>query len=1069
MKRATSSPTLEQPNRLQNLQQIDTDIGQLRSGRAFSDASYRHELLNSISETILAQYGYEYLGVNPIEQIFSRSTQRELRRFGALCLLRAIGANSIVVSDTVEGRIGPRILDLITETLPDLLKLEKIDPALQNYQKCDLFVTMITDIEEKCRTIVESLAAINHLSQFRQKYFQHINRYRVVFLPFLPHDKEMGWLETIFSAGIDYAETSGPQLLQVYDRVIRTLDGYRLEAERFPTVYTRLYVLPIINQIIALITESFEQSPMSKPANLIIRGSEKKHPLHNAKVENKFGFNILNEGPGHAFDVHIEILDCENLELSARGSNEIFLGSLKPGLVIVDVPFLVTASCTKAAALICVKWVNYDKGSKQNECIVEFLAQRPDVPWAQLRLEQPYSLEPIATEKELVGRAEVLDQLAALVSSRSVGSSFVYGQKRVGKTSVVKALSSRLTSLYPSNFQVVYVEGGDYIHPSPLSTLAALGERLCKQMISADRRLGHIKIPSFDGALSPIVDFLADVQAAIPGYRILFILDEFDELPLDLYRRGEIGDAFFLTLRSISGKLFYGFVLVGGEKMEYLLNSQGVALNKFKPIRIDYFDKEHWQDYQDLIQKPVAPYIEFSDAAITTLFEETAGNPYFTKLICQNLFTQLLQRRDCHVTSAEVKNIVSTTIHNVKTNSFQHFWEDGIFEVGVKKEKISIDRRRVLLSFTDAHRQFWAPNVKQIAGYSEKYGITDDLIDMLRDFVRRQVFDEEAGHYRCHVPFFASWLREVGIREIIITFSSQDEHLTRKKREEENYIQPSEITALARTRWGVYKGRSITEDQVRAWLAQFGDSTGQRLMFKLLQHVRFYRGDTIREKLKEAHGIIKRGTTWRVEQGKRKREDILISYLGGAGKSGVQIAKLYADENSIYFGNIIEEIRLRAVLEQDDVPPVLVFLDDFIGTGDSASSYLIRLMKDIGVTISRREIRVVFVAICGFAKAKETIEKAAQESGFSLEVHICDTLDDSTKCFSPDAGIFSNDTERLSAKKIASEHGVLLVKNAPLGYGDCEAAIVFENSCPNNCLPILWAESGAWIPLFRRI
>lgn len=1056
-----------QPERAKVLRKIDLFIEQF--GQSNQSSEFYSQNLAAICQLICGLYRIDSSAEDAIELVLKKSTLKDARKLAAVCFLRCIGANAMEASNLSENRIGPRMLDLVTEMLAELLRVERVETDVQNFEKYRSLEELISKIENINSGLIPMLTNINILPTFRQKYLQHISRYRIIFWPFFPHERDGLWIENIFSTAIEFTSAPDTQLLQIYDRTLRTLDGYRVEIEQFATNYCSRFVLPVIIAIIDLVTASFENSPMSKQAKLLVSGSEKKYPLHATESQIQLAVNIFNEGPGHGFDVQLRVLELENLKLAQGASPESFFGALKPGLLVVEIPAYVTSACSKVAAMVRISWTNYDKQTSYVESVIEFHAQRTDVPWNKLRYEQPYSLEPISSEQDLVGRAEVLDELAASISARGVGSCFVFGQKRVGKTSIVKSLSSRLSNTYASDFLAIYLEGGDYIYPDALQTLASLGRQLCKQIVSSEPRLKKIAIPEFDNALTPMVDFLADIQGVIPGYRILFILDEFDELPLDLYRRGEIGDAFFLTLRSISGKSFYGFVLVGGEKMENVLNSQGVALNKFRPVRIDYFDREHWQDYQDLVRKPVTPYVEFSDTAISHLFEETAGNPYFTKVICQALFNKLVQRRDCHVTKKEVAEAVSSTLLNAKTNSFQHFWEDGIFEAGLKKEMISIERRRALLSFAEAHRQYSAPTEKQIADCGEKYGIVERLNSLLSDFVRRQVFDEEIGQYRCHVPLFAGWLRDVGVREIITTFSSPDEYLARKKIEEENSVKPAEILALIKKQWGLYKGCAISEDQVRAWLAQFGDYSRQRLMFKILQQLRFYRADTIRAKLREAHGIVKRGLKWKIAEGKKKRADIVVSYLGGPGKSGVNFAKLYADENSIYYENIVEEISLPSKLDAEQAPSALVFLDDFVGTGNSASGYLRRLLKNIGHSVTSHDIQLYFIAITGFGAAAEAVERVAQNMNIPVAVHVCDVLDESAKCFSPNAGIFSNDSERREAKLIATELGAALVKNNPLGYGDCQTAIVFENSCPNNCLPILWAASDSWTPLFRRI
>jgi hypothetical protein len=56
----------------------------------------------------------------------------------------------------------------------------------------------------------------------------------------------------------------------------------------------------------------------------------------------------------------------------------------------------------------------------------------------------------------------------------------------------------------------------------------------------------------------------------------------------------------------------------------------------------------------------------------------------------------------------------------------------------------------------------------------------------------------------------------------------------------------------------------------------------------------------------------------------------------------------------------------------------------------------------------------------------------------------------------------------LSVSEKLARYGVNALSEQPLGFGHCEAAVVFESSCPNNTLPILWAASRDWTPLFPR-
>jgi hypothetical protein len=194
--------------------------------------------------------------------------------------------------------------------------------------------------------------------------------------------------------------------------------------------------------------------------------------------------------------------------------------------------------------------------------------------------------------------------------------------------------------------------------------------------------------------------------------------------------------------------------------------------------------------------------------------------------------------------------------------------------------------------------------------------------------------------------------------------------------------------------------------------------------------------------------------------------------LDSPGKSGGGIyAKLYADENRIYVGNVVERSKIAQVLGERTDLQALVFIDDFIGTGESARKYIKELAEECGQALKDSELRTYFIAMCGFQDRKADIELTLSQLKLPVNVHICDPLDESAKCFSDSSHAFPDPAERQRARNIAYEHGAQIVRENCLGYGDCQTAVIFEYNCPNNNLPILWAESTdpPWRPLFKRL
>ena len=1059
----------------EKLVRIDCILESLQNEKADEN---NQALVAEFCRAVADAVGIEYADS---KDLFDEKLEFNGKRFVAICLLRLWDVNDFLF-EKIDFRI--KALKLFDDVLHDVYKQLKISPKDQSFEKESKLKGIVLKVENELSNLVNAFNSLKALNNFRSKFLQLINSQLVkaIMWPFLPRNLLDLRLKEAFKCIEDYINAEGPQILIAYDEAKTILESYISQAKAIPTKYCKEVLIRPVARLLNLLQAHFEASPASKPAELIVERFEKKYPFHVLNTEINLVFVVTNKGSGYAFDTELNVSDATVPILKPRQ----YLGNILPGASMeVVIPCKLESPEDVVMIDINISYGNYDGSRNEHNFLFELYCQRKDIDWDELSKKRPYSLEPVSSEEEFAGRTEILSKLESLITAGTgVGSAFLYGQKRVGKTSIVKILKARLQEKYASNFLVIYLEGGDYIHPDPKITIENLGRKMVKSIQTADTRFAGLSVPDFRGALSPITDFLEAVLQLEPRLKIVFILDEFDELPVDLYKTTPIGDAFFLTLRSISGKPPFGFILVGGEKMEFIIALKGGALNKFEPIRVDYFDKEqHWTDFQDLVVKPVKGWLEISDKALSTLHDETSGNPFFTKLICRDLFELMVKRRDCYVTHREVLEASRSALSGLAGNVFQHFWEDGILGSDPQAEEKSVLRRKVLLGFADVRRTSQLVTLETIKNNCQKWRVPPDLTEEeLREFERRQVLVRTERGYGCKVKLFEKWLVDKGYNELVTGLATFDLLARRKQEEEKIRVTSEEIVHLIQ-QWGPYKGKLLTEDRIRAWLNQFGGNKEQRLMFKILQGVRFYSGDIIRSKLKEAHGIVTRGVIHQVKAERRKRSDnILVSYLDAPGKSGAYLAKIYVDENGILPDNVIEKSKIaQKVQEKSTEFPylALVFVDDFVGTGNSACEYFKGLCEEQGEILKKMaskpgefggipKLNIYFVAICGFQEAKARIEETLAYLDLPVKVHICDPLTQASKAFDDSSQIFEDEYEREEAKKIAYGFGTKLVKKAPLGYGDCQATVVFEHGCPNNSLPILWQQTKDFIPIFHR-
>lgn len=994
--------------------------------------------------------------------LFNDRASGKQRTIIAGVLLRLIGAEQRTFEDR---EFAVKAFDLLDDVLASSLYRElKISPRDQRYEKERVLRDVAPSLEQQLKELADNAVDLSDLRSYRQRAFKALRSApsKAVVHPLVPSELFGSALDRVFSSVVAYADSDPSTIYERREDVLEAYSHYHTKAAAVGGYYTEEVLIPLVTNLRDAVTADFERNPVANPAELLLAAAEKKYPLSEIGREIDFRLNVINEGQGPAIDVELTIVDTEGMEVLRT---EQYLGWLEGRQRQVVVPGVVKPGAATVIAAE-VSWRNADGTTRNADAILSFQAQTTDVDWEALEYENPYDLEPVHMPDELVGRGSALRKLMGLARAKSLGNAIVTGQKRVGKTSIVRTLESELLTETAEPF-VVYIEAGEVITTTPQGTLAELGRTIAERIRSSDECLSELPIPDFEESIAPLGPFLDRARQVLPTLRALAIIDEFDEIPIDLYRRGPLGDALFLALRSISSRPYVGFILVGGEKMDFVLSAQGQALNKFTNLRVDYFDAEkQWDEVSELVRRPSRDVLEFTDEAVYGIYEYTAGHPFFTKLICAAVFSQAVERRDSHITRDEVEEAVVAALSEAGPQSFQHFWDDAILENEDSREFTSIRRRRVLIGLGRALRPGAPATADEVSSEGKGVGLASDEVEgELRGFARRGILASVEERYRPRLRFFERWLCEEGVYALLTTFTDPEGVARHKEAVAAIRVSAQEIRELV-SGWGLYRGRRIGVDDVRAWLDQFEAGVDQRLMFQLLRGVEFYQQDRVRLKLREAFGIARRNT--RIDVNSRKRHEFLVSFFGGEGKSGAKLARLFADENQIYVDNIVRADRVPSRLREDPKVQVVVYVDDFIGTGHQARGYVDTVLGGQVETWKEESARGLIVAVTGFLESLKPIENALGRAGLTFTTHLCDPMGQSSRCFSPETDIFDDDADRQTAAIIARDYGSRLVKDAPMGYGGSESLVVFEDTCPNNTLPILWARGQDWEPLFPR-
>jgi DNA integrity scanning protein DisA with diadenylate cyclase activity len=234
---------------------------------------------------------------------------------------------------------------------------------------------------------------------------------------------------------------------------------------------------------------------------------------------------------------------------------------------------------------------------------------------------------------------------------------------------------------------------------------------------------------------------------------------------------------------------------------------------------------------------------------------------------------------------------------------------------------------------------------------------------------------------------------------------------------------------------------------VNRWKEQF-QPEDRWVAERLLDHFRYYDADTLLTLLQQLHRSL-------VDEYREQLTGAFFIPCGYVASSGAAVSYLYRRANKLQEDRFISAEDLSAV---DDKATLIIFIDDFIGSGDSA----IRLWQEIAAPFQKRNgSKLVLACAVGYETAIQSVVNKT-----SFHVICADIVPDSERPFSSNSKIFPGETERVQAEEIVRRYSSRLELRAPFGYADVQGLVSFFFNTPDNTLPIFWSTANGWIPLF---
>lgn len=245
------------------------------------------------------------------------------------------------------------------------------------------------------------------------------------------------------------------------------------------------------------------------------------------------------------------------------------------------------------------------------------------------------------------------------------------------------------------------------------------------------------------------------------------------------------------------------------------------------------------------------------------------------------------------------------------------------------------------------------------------------------------------------------------------------------------------------------KGR---EKDIVNWLENF-DPSHRGLAMKLFDNVKVYCKEDFQRWCQRLYS--------KLPQDVRNSNDTFYVGLGLPSESGSPVSYYFRTTNGLPpevfldFKEAADGKNLKRRKARN-----LIFLDDFIGSGNQAVEFWQSLSSHLGRDID--ELNLYYLAFFSRRGGRQNVEKQTRFS-----VHVVRQLDESDEVFGPTSKVFDDGCREI-VKEIFREYGLRLFPKHPLGFRDGQMLIVLDHNTPNNTLPILWSSEDNWFPLFKR-
>lgn len=281
---------------------------------------------------------------------------------------------------------------------------------------------------------------------------------------------------------------------------------------------------------------------------------------------------------------------------------------------------------------------------------------------------------PVTEARMFFGREDVFEWIQSSITGQYADHILViHGQRRVGKTSVLKQLGNRL----PRRYIPVFFDLQGRTH----TTLDRFLWWLAREIVRVLKQDRDIEVPlpdkeSFSADLEYFENrFLPDLKPVLGGGTLLLTFDEFDNLEESEVKES-LARPLIDHLRRLMGSGGLNFIFSIGSSGRKLENMQAAYTEFFKTAlykKISFLNEEQTRS---LITRPVEGILEYDKPAVKRIHKIAGGHPYFTQLTCHELFARCQRTDQRHIRESDIEAVLDDVVERGTVN-LKFVWDEA--------------------------------------------------------------------------------------------------------------------------------------------------------------------------------------------------------------------------------------------------------------------------------------------------------------------------------------------------------------------------------------------------------